>query len=203
MVYAPYLKRVIQSIEEASPGYDGHSISVYMKNFHLLLEDMVGICYLTLTKGFFPKVLKRVKAIPIYESNERFCAFMHAFYGILFSGSYFLSLKSIGCVPLSRAFRLFKIDIILLTQLISYYKCASHQDGGVICQLYIHRCLLLLHIQYHSISILCCIKVVSHSNKSRYLIMKLCKHLLANDVSIKSLCSSLDSVHLLCSLLEG
>ena len=73
MVDAPYLERNIQSIKEASPGYDAMPISVFWENFQRLSEVMVRICNLSLQQSIFPYSLKRVEVIPIFNSDETSC----------------------------------------------------------------------------------------------------------------------------------
>ena len=64
------VKRIILSLKNASPGYDGVHAEIIKKTYHLYLLPLVHLLNLSLSQGFFPDSMKIAKIIPIYKAGD-------------------------------------------------------------------------------------------------------------------------------------
>lgn len=64
------VERIIQSMRNASAGYDGIHIKVVKNSYKEILEPLTHVMNLSITQGFVPDCMKVAKVVPLYKSGE-------------------------------------------------------------------------------------------------------------------------------------
>jgi hypothetical protein len=64
------IKKIIEQLKDASPGYDGISPKILKRTYIHYLEPLKYIFQLSFNQGIFPNEMKLAKVIPIYKNGD-------------------------------------------------------------------------------------------------------------------------------------
>lgn len=64
------VERIIKSLKNTSPGFDGIHAKVVKNSYSLYLQPLVHILNLSIHQGFFPDDMKIARVIPLYKSGD-------------------------------------------------------------------------------------------------------------------------------------